>query len=699
MLPGLRQDLTLHSGPAAQDGSPTWLLHDPAANRFYQLSWPAFEILSRWSLGDAGRIVAAVNAETTLAVDAEDLDSVICFLAQCHLIDAQGPADTARLMQAVHSTRSSKWRWLLKNYLFFRVPLLRPANWLERMAPKVAWAFDTRFWLGIGAIAIVGVYLASRQWDRFVHTFAQYTTVSGIVAVAFALTLAKVLHELGHAFTAQRYGCRVPTMGVAFLVMWPVLYTDTNEAWKLADKRQRLHIAAAGVLTELAVAAIATLAWSFLPDGPVRAGAFLLATTTWIFTLAINASPFMRFDGYFLLCDWLDMPNLHSRAFALGRWWLRRLLFGWDSLPPERFPPTRHCFLIVFAFATSIYRLVLFLGIAWLVYHAFFKALGILLFIVEIGWFIALPIFSELQAWWTRRSELEWNRATIRSTLALLTVLAVLVVPWKHGVRAPAVLGAADSQSLFAVAPARVVSNRVARGTVVKAGDLLVQLESPDLMYQLAAAQSRLRQLRWQLDQQPFNEQLLQEGPALQERWAAADAEVSGLEEQLERLQVRAPFASRVVYVNESLVPGAWVASHEELLQVAGLQGAKGEALVGEAALNRLRENRSAVFVAELAEQRHVTCRLGAIDRVNLTVLDSPYLVSHYGGPLRVQTDASGLWVPADPVFRARLTDCDMKMAPTQELRGTVHLLGAATSPVQTLFRRVATTLQREFAQ
>jgi putative peptide zinc metalloprotease protein len=488
-------------------------------------------------------------------------------------------------------------------------------------------------------------------------------------------------------------------MGVAFLVLWPVLYTDTNDAWKLADKRQRLAIASAGVLAELALAAVAVLAWSFLPEGPVRAGAFLLASTTWIFTLAVNASPFMRFDGYFVLCDWLDMPNLHSRAFALGRWWLRRLLFGWDDLPPEQFPPARHRFLIVFAFATWIYRLGLFLGIAWLVYHAFFKALGVLLFVVEIGWFIALPVLRELKVWWTQRSELEWNRATIRSAIVLLGALALLLIPWRHGVRAPAVLGAADSQSLFAVAPARVVTNPVTPGTVVKAGDLLVRLESPDLAHQLATAQSRLRQLRWQLDRQPLDEQLLQEGSALKERWAAARAEVSGLEDQLAQLEVRAPFGSRVVYVNEGLVPGAWVASHEELLHVAGLRGARGEAFVGEADVSRLRKNRNAVFVAELAEQRHVNCQLGDIDRVNVTGLDSPYLASHFGGPIRVQQSASGLWVPSEPIFRARLTGCEMVMAPAQELRGTVHLLGAAVSPAQMVFRRVAALLQREYAQ
>ena len=147
------------------------------------------------------------------------------------------------------------------------------------------------------------------------------------VSAAYGVTLigVKILHELGHGFTAKRYGCRVPTMGVAFLVMWPVAYTDTNEVWRLTSRRQRLHVAAAGIVTELAIALWATLLWVLLPDGPVRMGAFLLSSSTWISTLLVNASPFMRFDGYFLLADALHVPaerlmvSFQSR-FGRAKW-------------------------------------------------------------------------------------------------------------------------------------------------------------------------------------------------------------------------------------------------------------------------------------------------------------------------------------------------------------------------------------------
>jgi putative peptide zinc metalloprotease protein len=145
-LPALRQDLTLNPAPAAPDGSPCWTLHDPAANRFYQLGWAAFEILSRWSLGTAEAVVDAVNAQTTVAVDAEDVAGLARFLAGHHLTleaDAQG---TARLAAAAARHKPGVAMWLLKNYLFLRVPLVRPMPFLRRAYPWIAFVYRRGFW-------------------------------------------------------------------------------------------------------------------------------------------------------------------------------------------------------------------------------------------------------------------------------------------------------------------------------------------------------------------------------------------------------------------------------------------------------------------------------------------------------------------------------------------------------------------------
>ncbi|TDR77891.1 HlyD family efflux transporter periplasmic adaptor subunit [Paludibacterium purpuratum] len=694
-LPPLRQELTLHTGEPQADGAPSWVLHDPCVNRFYQLSWASFEILSRWPLGTAQAVLAEVNAQTTLQLTLDDIDAVRQFLAQHQLLVATSHDDSQWLWRVREANRPGRAMWLLKNYLFFRVPLLRPQRLLNALLPWCHGLFRPAFWRAMAGVLLVALWLVSQRWDAFTHTFAAYGGFGAALGIGLSLGLAKLVHEMGHALTARHFGCRVPAMGVAFLVMVPVLYTDTNDAWKLSSRRQRLLIGGAGMLAELLLAVWATLAWCFLPDGPLRAGVFLLATTTWLATLALNASPFMRFDGYFLLSDWLGMPNLHARAFALARWRLRQLALGLDDPAPEFFPERRRLGLILFAWGTWLYRLVLFLSIAFLVYNLFFKALGIVLLFVELGWFIARPIVMELRVIWSRRGELVWRRETRRSAVLLSLLALWFVLPWQSDTSSPAVLGAAESQGLYAPLAGEVTQVLVAEGQRVRAGQPLARLRSTALEARLALAQARERGLAWQVAQQPMAAELQQQGSALFKEWQAAQSDVAGLTQQSARLQLIAPFAGRVTDLSDALRPGIAIAEGEHLLDVVGPQGVKGEAYVDETALSGLAPGGSARFVANGGEHWGVTCRLSQIDRLNLPTLDQPLLASTYGGPIATELHDQEL-VPVNAVFRVHLDQCDSREAPLREMTGVARLEGGHRSLLAGALRQLLTELERE---
>lgn len=698
-LPSLRQELSLQPGQNAPDGSPTWTLHDPANNRFYQLGWPAFEILARWSLGNAAEIVTAVQRETTLRVSAADIEGIAEFLVAHHLARARTHEDSARLLRAQRGSRSSMWSWLLHHYLFFRIPLFRPARFLERTASLVNFAYQPRFWWLMAAVAVAGLYLVAQRWDSFVHSFTAYNGWQGLLGIGIALSCTKVLHELGHAYTAHRHGCRVPAMGAAFLVLWPVLYTDTNEAWKLASRRHRLQIGAAGMLAELALAACATLLWSFLPDGSLRAGVFLLSTSTWIITLAINLSPFMRFDGYFLLADLLNLPNLHERAFAFGRWHLRECLFGLGAPEPEAVTPGRRRFLVAFAWATWLYRLVLFFGIALLVYHLFFKLLGLILLCVELGWFIVLPIMRELRAWWTRRGTLSWNTATRRSAIIAMALLALLVVPIGGSVHAPAMLQAARDQVIYAAAASQVQRVLVRPGAEVRSGELLLELISPDLHAQLASAQAEEQQLRWQLEQQSFDARLQSSGTALRTRWEAAHGAVSGTQALIGQLRIRAPFDGRVASDSQALQPGTWIAKGEALMQIVAPDGVRVTAFIDEPDARRLPPTPSAKFIADLPGLARLDCRVATADGINISVLEFPALASVFGGPIPSATHPEQGQTAVKPLaslLRVRIEGCQGVAGVVRELPGTAVLEGTAESLLGRAWRAASALWRRE---
>ena len=220
-LPPLREELALLPGPALPDGQPSWTLHVPVRHLFFQIDWPSFEILRRWPLGDAQAIAADVTGETTLAVGAEDIATLLEFLRQNQLLQV-APGQSGQLAASLAQRRGGRARRLLHNYLFFRIPLVRPDRWLGRWAGRLDFLYSRTF-LRLTVIAgVMGLLSVYRSWESFSATLVDLMSWQGMLAYGLTLVSVKILHELGHGFTAKRYGCRVPTMGVAFMVLWPV---------------------------------------------------------------------------------------------------------------------------------------------------------------------------------------------------------------------------------------------------------------------------------------------------------------------------------------------------------------------------------------------------------------------------------------------------------------------------------------------
>lgn len=686
-LPPLRQDLVLLAGARTRAGEPTWLLYDPTRHRYIRLDQDGFEILSRWDAVTPEALLDWLRRDTTVEADIEDIEAMAGFLERAHLLDGAGasmpPPATPGLF-----TR------LLHGYLFFRIPLIRPARFLPALARATAWLIGPQLpWLILG-LAMLGGFLASRQWDAFLGTFTGFATWQGAASILAGIVLSKIVHELGHALTLYRAGGRVPTMGVAFLVMFPVPYTDTGDAWRLTSKHQRLHVGAAGVVAELLLAAIALVLWSFVPDGPLRATLFVLATTVWVGTVLINASPFMRFDGYYLFSDFLEVPNLQARAFALGRWRLRRALLGLDEPPPEALQPRLRRVLIAYAYATWVYRLVLFLGIALLVYHFFFKALGIALFLVEIWAFIARPVASELTVWWKRRRETRWTRGGILAAAVGAALLFACVVPWRSTIQVPAALNAAAVSPLHTPVPGRVDAVLVAPGQLVAAGDILVRLSSPDLAFRVAQAERDLDLARSRYDQAIVDAQGIQQAAALRQEVLGLHARLAGLKTQLARLTLRAPMDGRVVDVPPELHVGLWVNQDVLLGRIVAAHGGRLTLYIPEDVLGQIRAGNVVTFHSQDGGERNLRGPLGPLPPVALDRLDDVLSASVSGGGVAVRQEPDRSLRPIAGTYQATVA-LPAAQVP-QRQRGTAIIEGQPETLAARTLRRVVSVVLQE---
>ncbi|VFN00878.1 MAG: putative peptide zinc metalloprotease protein [Candidatus Kentron sp. G] len=700
-LSPLRNELALYPGAPARDGSPTWLIHDPARNRFFHIGWGAFEIISRWTLMHPGAISERVRAETTLTVTDEDVLATARFLAANHLVEARGPEGTAHLLDALARTKQSWLGWLLRNYLFFKIPLIRPDRFLSATAGGLSWIGSRAFLMTTILALLLGLGLLVRQWDTFVATFVDTLNWDSLAYYVLALAVAKLTHEFAHAYTARRLGCHIPTMGIAFLVLWPMLYTDTTETWKLRARRQRMMVGAAGMMAELTLAAYATLAWSFLPQGALREAAFALAAVAWISSLAINLLPFLRFDGYYLLSDWLEIPNLHQRAFAFGRWRLREALFALGEPPPEHFTPGRTRFLVFFAFVVWIYRFFLFVGIAVLVYHFFVKVVGMVLFAVEVGWFILRPVVVEIRAWSMYRDAIVRSRRTFVSVLFLGVVIALGTVPWYGRITAPALLQAREQVTLYTAGPALVTDIAVREGAIVTKDQRLFSLVNPDLTHELDRLRIRIETLHYELKSSSFEESFRSRNQTILAELREAEAERAGLEKEIGRLVISSPFpVGRVVDLDPHLTPGQWIGAGHKLAIVLEIDtGREFEAgiiaYVDEDTVHRVGPGAGCRFYAKALARDGIGCSVSLVEKTAARVLAEPAFASLFHGDMDVRVMDDEM-VPERAHYRLRIAVEEGALLPNTQVRGQVSIAGSRESFFARFWRFAVAVLIRE---
>ena len=696
-LPRLRPELALVEGAPTVTHEPTWLVHDPLQNRYIQIDRPTYIVLSEWShCRTADELIKRLAATGDLSVTADDVTKLVDFIVRNKLTDALGSGTWKSHAKERAARSHAPLAWLAHNYLFFKLPLWHPQKFLETSLPVVRSAITRQTVIATAMMGALGLYLVSRQWDVFVITLQSYFSWEGAVATFFALAFIKVLHELGHAYSAVHYGCRVPTMGIAFMMMAPMLYTDVTDAWRLRSRKERLVISGAGIIVEFGVAAVCLLLWAMLPDGPLRSVAFVLATTSLVTSLLINLNPLMRFDGYYLLADWLGIENLQDRSFELARWKLRECLFGLGIPCPEDLTPRHRFIMTIYAVCVWIYRLILFIGIALVVYHYFFKVLGIILFCFEIGYFVLRPLWSELQVWYALRDQIRTTRRTAASAAAVVAVALVLVFPWSAQVEIPSVLEPEVLARVHPVRPARIVAVHVMPGQHVEAGAPLLTLASPDLDQELALTRIKLRlaQLRYarRMADTIDREASLELASTIQ----SLSTKIEGLQREQEELTIRSPLTGRVAEVNPDAHQDRWVGTKEMLALIVADGRWIARGVVSESDLWRIEVGQLGTFVPEVFQRPTAGLRVADISIGALGQLDILDLSSTYSGRVSVAADERRRLVPTSSQYPVRLIVTEDGRPNELISRGVAVVAGRAESLLARAWRKSVTVLLQE---
>lgn len=696
-LPALREELTLIRGKICSSGEQAWRIYDPVQHRFMDVDNVTVEMLSVWqSVKNAEDLRRELEHTRGISVSLESIEGLVKFAHANFLTKDSARGDWKSLAEIARRSKKSWGSWLLHNYLFFRIPLFKPQGFLIETLPAVQLFFNRRLILAITVLGGLGIYLVSRQWDQFANTFQHFFTPEGAISFACALFLVKALHELGHAYTAVRFGCQVPTMGVAFMMMTPMLYTDVTDAWRLPLRRQRMQIDFAGVAVELMIACLATFLWSFFPEGKAKSIAFLLATSSILMSLAINLSPFMRFDGYFILADLVGVPNLQPRAFAVARWKLREILFRLGAPCPEDMSKSKLLGLTVYAWATWIYRFGLYLGIAAVVYFYFFKVLGIILFAVEVAVFLVGPFASEFREWYKMRGQIgRTNRWLLPAGLALAIVVAT-IVPWSTRVDIPVVIESAKLAHIYPPRPAVIASVHVAQGQVVEAGAELVSLSSDQLKHDIAITANGVARVKAQLARLTADDTDRENSAVLSRELSALQAKLQGLHVEEKELKIRSPIKGRVLELNPELHEGRTIGQKEMIALIGSDDTLTGRGYISESELNRVSVGQTGKFVPENVMRETYGVTILDISLRGAQSIDIADLASANGGRIAVQSDQQRRLVPVSAVYAVTLAVSSTDQRPSQRIRGVAQVNAEAVSFAGRVWRQIAKVLIRE---
>ncbi|MBL1147107.1 MAG: biotin/lipoyl-binding protein [Pseudomonadota bacterium] len=702
-LPLLREDLKIDKTASGADGAPHWVIYDPLAHRFYKIGWTAFECLRR--LADCRRpddLVRAVNAETTLTIDTETVEDLSVFLVRNQLVQGNTAQSSAQHERRTKRAEKPFWKRALHGYLFVTLPLFKPQNFLERSLPLLRPLLSQRFMLMMLCLLAAGLLMTFQRMDEFLHSFQNILNWEGATLIALTTVFVKTLHELGHAYTATKYGVKVPVIGVAFIVLYPVLYTETTGVWSLTDRRKRVAIAAAGVLTEISLAAIALLLWRFLPVGLGKSTAFFVALVSLTGSLLVNLNPLMKFDGYYLLSDVLGIENLQDRACLWAKWRLRRMLWGWKDDVPEDIPLRQRRFFQSFGFALWIYRLFLFLGIAWVVFALFFPPLNIFLMVVEIAWFIALPIWREVTVWWRQRQKSYHSLHSLISLCVIIGVFVAVTMPRAHKITIPAVLHSAAYTHLYTPVAGKLIEVNMTAGQQVKKGDVLAVIESPQLQQQIALAELDYQSLQKLRNQQQILARDHPEQEPLTEKLAAAAQKLSGLREQQQRLVIKADLSGILTDVAGDMHQGRWINPAQRLGILVQPDILTISGYIHENKREKITLGRAGLFYPDTDFAENFPVRLDKLAENSSDTLHWPELSARFGGAIPTDETPGKTGLTARyGLYAAQFSvEADIKdFAPNPRVvRGMVRLESSAESVLWIFWQKLAAFWGRESA-
>jgi putative peptide zinc metalloprotease protein len=501
----------------------------------------------------------------------EDLEGFAQQLLTAGLVYNESPQGGKQLFDRRKKRLRREWLQTFTNILYIKIPVFDPDWLLGKMLPYLRWIFTVWFGLLSLGVVLAALILVASHFEQFrdkLPSYHQFFTFKTAGYLWLATILVKVIHEFGHGLSCKAFGGECHEMGLLFLCLAPALYCNVSDAWTIPNKWKRMLISFAGIYVELMIASIACFVWwNTHSDSFVKNLSLALMVLCSLNTVFFNGNPLLRYDGYYVLFDWLEIPNLRERSNRFLLNLFQEHCLGVEVLPePYTMTLRRRALFVGYAIVSYIYRWYITFAILYFM-SQFLKpyklgALSNMLAVAAAASMIGWPLYRMGQSYHKRGRlpDMQAPRVTATVTVITIVVLCFLLVPLPVSrVRQQALVevqpGAAEK--VFVTVPGTLEHLYVRDGQHVEKGDLLAEFRDIDMENKLDEAQSQydirvgtIRSLREQADEtsDPAKKQELQTQieSAIGERDGYAHT-MKLLEETSERLILRAPRSGTVM--------------------------------------------------------------------------------------------------------------------------------------------------------
>lgn len=530
-------------------GEASYVLEDPNSGQFFRLGIAEENLLRKLDGSQTGIAIIQTQQQNPQPgeLDAANTLSLLNMLYMSGLLDHAPPAEA-------RPPDSRSRNLFLQNPLFIRIPVGNPDPLLTALEARTRWLFSPFFLLLFTGLAIWAIVCLATDWTRFTDHAQGVLDSSNWLWLLLSFIFLKIIHELGHGLVCKHLGGRVPEFGIFFMLFTPLTYVDATSSWRFPTKGLRIFVAAAGMLAEGIIAAIATLIWAHTETGLANTIAYNTIISATVVTVLFNLNPLMRYDGYYILSDLTEVPNLYTRASNMARDWLLKVLFG--KPVTTRDSP----WLGVYGLAFLIWRVLLLLSIG---------ATAIVL-LHGIGIMLVLFMAAGMVLAWIKKLKavkLPPRLALLRGTLIMALIPFVLWLPFHPSITTPGTIEPLDMPPVRVECPGFLEKIFVEAGDTVQQGQILARLSNPEELSKLEVLNTQALIVGAQAHHFRLNRE-----PQLE---AKKTEELQSLQSQIKErqaycasLELRAPLAGKILTRNLDQLVGTFLVTGQELLTV-----------------------------------------------------------------------------------------------------------------------------------